>query len=636
MLGVHFNELVDELEISAADNQRAYRIKVALLAALGYAYVIVAVAALIYISYFIVGHARVGRHVNLHVMAFTVPLLLLAVMAVRALWVTLPPPEGAELTQAQAPQLFALLAKIRTKLKGPKIDKVLIDDEFNACIVQIPRFGLFGGARNYLVIGLPLMQTLTVEQFAAVLAHEYGHLSGAHGHFGAWIYRLRVTWSRILEAIQERPMRGAGLFINFFRWYVPYFNAYTFVLARADEYEADRAAAEVAGAKNIADALLALQVGGRFMDERFWPTFMSGADKSPTPAFMPYTQLPLSLNVGYEENDAQAWLKAALLDKTGTADTHPCLKDRLAALDQAPRLPPKRTTNAAKLLLGAHMDVVVREFDKAWAKAALRGWGERHQQSQKLKARAAEISAKAKSGAALNATEWTAFGEACLRFGGKEKAEGYFRKAIEITPDHAEAHMAIAEMLLERRDSGAIGHLDKVIAVADGETAWNAKVMAARFLRENGRVRDAERYETKLMAQSAREDEKEAHRVFLMPDDNYAPNDLSPKDLGLCRAIFKRCRGLKRVRAFCKVMPGAGELHLVFVVEAKFDAIAFAVNSALAYVGVSEKESPLADEVATALRLNRPFTVFNEEYLPEDVQQKVRAVEGSIVFGPDD
>ena len=72
----------------------------------------------------------------------------------------------------------------------------IIDDEFNACIVQIPRFGLFGGARNYLVIGLPLMQTLTVEQFAAVLAHEYGHLSGAHGHFSAWIYRLRVTWSR--------------------------------------------------------------------------------------------------------------------------------------------------------------------------------------------------------------------------------------------------------------------------------------------------------------------------------------------------------------------------------------------------------------------------------------------------------
>src|SRR6476620_555752 len=131
MLGVHFNELVDELEISAADNQRAYRIKVALLAALGYAYVIVAVAALIYISYFIVGHARVGRHVNLHVMAFTVPLLLLAVMALRALWVTLPPPEGTELTQAQAPQLFALLAKIRTKLKGPKIDNVLSDDEFN-------------------------------------------------------------------------------------------------------------------------------------------------------------------------------------------------------------------------------------------------------------------------------------------------------------------------------------------------------------------------------------------------------------------------------------------------------------------------------------------------------------------------
>jgi len=630
MLEAHFNELVEDLEISAADNQRGYRIKVALLAGLGYAYVFAAVALLVAISYVLVREARYTHHFSL--VAWAIPLLLLAVMAVRSLWVALPAPEGMTLTREQAPQLFALLARIRAKAKGPAIDAVLLDDEFNACIMQVPRFGLFGGSRNYLVIGLPLMQALTLEQFAAVLSHEYGHLSGAHGHFSAWIYRLRMTWSRILDAIQERPMRGARLFTSFFRWYVPYFNAYTFVLARADEYEADRAAAEVAGAQNAADALVAVELGQRFMSERFWPTFLSAADRLPRPAALPYAQLPLSLDVGFDENDAKAWLKAALAEKTGIADTHPSLKDRLAALDQQPRLPPKRTTSAAKSLLGPHLALAVRELDKEWAKATLRAWGDRHEESQKLKARAAEISVKAKSGAALNANEWLTFGEACRRFAAKDKAEGYFRKAIEVSPDHAEAHMALAEMLLERRDAGALAHLDQAIATGDADTAWDAKLMAARFLRQAGRTQEAQRYETNLMAQAAKEDAREAHRVWLMPEDEYVACDLSAKDLGLCRAVFARFGVLKRVRAFNKVING--ELYLVFVVEPKFDLVRFGMNAALGWAGIAEKETQLADDIAKALRIERPFTVFNEEYLPPAIQGRLLNMEDSIIYTP--
>ena len=63
-------------------------------------------------------------------------------------------------------------------------------------IVQRPRFGLFGGARNHLVIGMPLMMALDRQRFLAVLAHEYGHLRGDHGRFHAWVYRARASWNR--------------------------------------------------------------------------------------------------------------------------------------------------------------------------------------------------------------------------------------------------------------------------------------------------------------------------------------------------------------------------------------------------------------------------------------------------------
>ena len=42
---------------------------------------------------------------------------------------------------------------------------MLLGDEFNASIQQIPRYGLFGGGTNYLVIGLPLLMALDRGRF---------------------------------------------------------------------------------------------------------------------------------------------------------------------------------------------------------------------------------------------------------------------------------------------------------------------------------------------------------------------------------------------------------------------------------------------------------------------------------------
>ena len=74
------------------------------------------------------------------------------------------------------------------------------------------------------------MQALSAPQFTAVLAHEYGHLSGAHSRFSAWIYRIRRTWAQIVEGLEKRDNWGITLFSKFFEWYIPFFNAYSFVL----------------------------------------------------------------------------------------------------------------------------------------------------------------------------------------------------------------------------------------------------------------------------------------------------------------------------------------------------------------------------------------------------------------------
>lgn len=46
----------------------------------------------------------------------------------------------------------------------------------------------WGMMKNYLIIGLPLMQSLSTEQLTSVLAHEFGHLSKNHARAANWIY----------------------------------------------------------------------------------------------------------------------------------------------------------------------------------------------------------------------------------------------------------------------------------------------------------------------------------------------------------------------------------------------------------------------------------------------------------------
>ena len=80
------------------------------------------------------------------------------------------------------------------------------------------------------------------------MAHEYGHLAGSHGRFSAFIYRLRITWGTVQNFAQRIQGWLGRLIAPLVGWYAPYFNAYTFVLARSDEYQADAASADLVGA----------------------------------------------------------------------------------------------------------------------------------------------------------------------------------------------------------------------------------------------------------------------------------------------------------------------------------------------------------------------------------------------------
>jgi Zn-dependent protease with chaperone function len=194
-----FESLVSRMEQLAREKPKPYRRRVFLLAALGYTYLIVVVLILLGLTAAAIASiSKIG--ILGSKLAAVVGVLLVAV--VRGLWVRLKPPSGEVVTSADAPELFRLLNALRVRLKTAPIHVLLITPGFSAGVAQVPRLGLFGWHRNYLMLGLPFMKALAVEQFKSVLAHEMGHLCHGHTRASNWIYRMRIIWAR-LEAIFE-------------------------------------------------------------------------------------------------------------------------------------------------------------------------------------------------------------------------------------------------------------------------------------------------------------------------------------------------------------------------------------------------------------------------------------------------
>lgn len=338
-----FGWLVTRLETEAANVPRAFRLKVFLISIAGYVFLVAMLLFVVLVTAWAVAHAHEPGMTRAVVFAGLLALMTLPIfwVTLRALFTRWAPPEGRHVTRAEAPMLFDLLDKMRAKLGGPPIHHVLVDDDFNACIVQRPRWGLVGPSVNYLVLGLPLMHGLSTSEMLAVIGHEIGHLCGEHGRHTGWIYRQR----RIFEEVASRIEADADATVwhwamaKAMRAFAPYFYGYTFVLGRQMEYEADRAGAGVTSAQAAASGLVRIRLLAQWLGQDFWPTLYRQADTRIRPTILPYRAMATAFRMSHDEWASPAGLRSALREESGVADTHPCLRDRLDALGQQPSLP---------------------------------------------------------------------------------------------------------------------------------------------------------------------------------------------------------------------------------------------------------------------------------------------------------
>jgi len=470
-----FIHLVRLSEHASADDSKAYRRSVAGFAALGYLWVVgcfvLAVALLVW-TVGAIGHGRIrGFHIALLVTAIG-----LLWTSLRALWCRLAPPTGETLTAADAPALFEALERIRKKIKGPPIHHVLLDGSFNASISQIPRFGLFGGARNYLTVGLPLLLAIDRPRFLAVMAHEYGHLRGRHGQFAAWIYRTRLSWMKLEHSMRNDAGPLAMVTHAFLHWYFPRFLAKTFALARQDEFEADRIAGKLVGRDVAGAALTEIAIKGNWLSTAFWPLHWSAAAGSAQPVG-PFAAMRTLMAQPQAEDVAREALHQALIQLSDEDDTHPVLRDRLEALN-VPKQLPTWSTRPALELLGSSSGKWLAHFDKQWCRDNATDWKLHNAYLCRVQVGIDTLTASIRRN---NADEMTQLGDLRRRLNAHADVRAVYERALQLAPGHGGALRGLAQCLPESEPMARLDCLGQLFELSVANRWWACRT-AVRLL----------------------------------------------------------------------------------------------------------------------------------------------------------
>lgn len=601
--------LVARLEEKERASPRGYRLRLALLAGLGFAVLGGSVLVALGMSLGLV----------LALLAIS-PILLLKLakvvwipiafgwLVLRALWVRFEAPDGHRLVPGEAPELEAEVERLRVAAGAPKLAGIVIDDDLNAAAASVPRVMGLLGHRHYLVLGLPLMQLLDRDQFASVVAHEFGHFGGGHGRFTGWIYRIRSSWYRLLGALSERGSLAGRVFSRFFDWYAPYFDAYSFVLARGNEYQADATAARIVGAEVAGQALLRVNVGSERLAQEFWPGVDAANRARPEPPALLYRDMAASLRQEHAEDGARIALR--LQAPPGVEDTHPTLAQRLEALGVEPVAPPPPQRTAAQDLLGALLPQLEEGFSMRWRDRADAGWRERHQQYVADMERLGELELSEQR-SPEEVVEHAALVET-LHPG--VDAVPLYRRALEAMPDSAFAHYRLGVLLLARDDREGIGHLRRVVAL-DPASEGEVLGQLAAFHARHGDDAGLDVVDAQFAKLHARQQASGRARAGFARGDVFEPHGLDDATIASFRAALAGTGRVGKAWIARKVVPDdpIGVPHFVVLVALR---------------GLTLSQDRALEQVVDALELPGTFVVFTAPN-QRGVARRVRKAAGA-------
>ncbi|MEM6884932.1 MAG: M48 family metallopeptidase [Verrucomicrobiota bacterium] len=192
-----------------------------------------------------------------------------------------------EVTEADQPKLFSFLHRLADETKAPRPHRVFITPEVNACVFyDLSLLNFFLPSKKNLVIGLGLVNVLSLSELKAVLAHEFGHFAQSTMAVGRWVYvaqqvAVQLIYHRdffdsFLSGMSRVDFRIAWIawILRIVIWSIRSILDTTLdwvmlahrALSREMEFQADLVAVKVSGSDALIHALFKLQAADMAWD----------------------------------------------------------------------------------------------------------------------------------------------------------------------------------------------------------------------------------------------------------------------------------------------------------------------------------------------------------------------------------
>ncbi|HEX6042565.1 M48 family metallopeptidase, partial [Longimicrobium sp.] len=465
----------------------------------------------------------------------------LAVSLALSLWVRFPAPDGRRVRRDEAPALFRAIDRARGRLRAPEVDVVVLTTDLNAGVLEKPRPGLPGARVRYLAIGLPLMHALSEEEFHALLAHEFAHLSRQHSRSWLWLVRAQSTWKGLGAALSGSWM--SFLIHPFVRWYAPRLERLAGGSSRAHEHESDRLAARAAGPRAAARSLLRLEVWQRLAEWSLVPDLLRDSATHAAPPDDLFPRLLRSMEAVPRADALRGALDEVLRHRTLEDDSHPGCAERLegmgVALDRpafAAALAAPRAPAAESLLDPAFARQATAELGERWNAALRPAWAHHH-----ADALVWQDPAAAEDAARWARARWAAECE-------PQSAPPLLRRVLEDDPDRAEAAVLLGRLLLRGADDG-----DRAegVALLERESARESRfaILAANLLRQHyarlGRAANLRRVQARVDALELETVRALHERGEVSSRDTLRPYALPPATRARLLAALEREPGVR-------------------------------------------------------------------------------------------
>lgn len=294
-----------------------------------------------------------------------------------------------EITKNQEPKLFKFIEDIVKEVETDFPKKIYLSADVNACVFYDSSFwSMFFPIRKNLQIGLGLVNTISEQEFKAILAHEFGHFSQRSMKVGSYVYNVNQVIFNMLydnESFENMIQKWASLsgyfsifvviavrIIQGIQWVLrkmyDFVNISYMALSREMEFHADEVAANVAGYLPLKESLLRMDLADHsynavlnfygnkiadnlksknvYKEQQFVMNFLAKENNLPFK-----NNLPL-----VSEADLGKYNKSKLNIKDQWA-SHPSTEERIASLEKLNIIKPTNFENPAITLFSKQEDI---------------------------------------------------------------------------------------------------------------------------------------------------------------------------------------------------------------------------------------------------------------------------------------